>query len=164
MHTKACCSLPKMLCGYCKFHNNMLSFPGSYKIKMYCGLSCQWAQTIKKERFQLGFPMAWNVPEQKNPCPAVLLTRVKGRSKNFKNCQTNFKFVDFFFIVCKWLQIDWTNICPASCGAGQAIKILPRLVQRQDFDLVPLSLCPGQWRDICPFVARDKKILFRWKA
>ena len=54
---------------------------------------------------------------------------------------------------------------------------LSRPVPWQDFELVPLSLCPGtknnpcpvvsfvpgKSKDVCAFVPRDKKILSRWK-
>ena len=60
---------------------------------------------------------------------------------------------------------------------GQPQKILARPIPWQDFELVPMSLCPGtneipcpvvsfvpgQSKDVCPFVPWDKKISSHWK-
>ena len=44
-------------------------------------------------------------------------------------------------------------------GTGQAVKIPSRPVPWQDFELVPLSLCPGTMKELlsrCPFVPGQK--------
>jgi hypothetical protein len=143
------------------------------------------SQDKKKSLFRCPF-----VPRQKSfACPAVPLSRDKGRCKNpgtnssvpgrprTKPGQKNLKKksqIFFFFKNCNFFILFFllSRGCPGIFrdGKGQAVKTrdkisksCPGRFRRKILSLSHCPFVPGQWRDFCPFVPRDKKIPSRWK-
>ena len=121
--------------------------------------------------------------QKENPSPVVPLSRDNGRSKNsgrifsvpgrsntksitqwpknlskknkkfFKKVKNCIFFLFYSFCPASWSRTGQDRQSKYQPGPWQYVKIPYRPVPRQDFELVPLSLCPGTMRELlylCP--------------